>query len=189
MTDTAAAPALQNPSRRRLLKIGLAGAAVLALGLTLARPKSQAIAAGYSRLRAGDLELFRALIPALIGSNFPADAAARAPLMAELLLRIDGAVNLLQPALRQATLDLLDFVQLAPVHGLSGGYWGSWEEASVEDATAVMHSWSTSSVDLLRASYNALRGLVIGNWYGMPQSWAATGYPGPPAFLSTGSAA
>lgn len=189
MNDTAAAPALQNPSRRRLLKIGVASAAVLALGLTLARPKSQAVAAGFTRLRGQDLDLFRALIPALIGSNFPADPAAREPLMAELLLRIDGAVNLLQPALRKATLDLLDFVQLAPVHGLSGGFWGDWKNASVEDATAVMQSWSESRVDVLRASYNALRGLVIGTWYGMPQSWGATGYPGPPAFLSAGSAA
>lgn len=189
MTDTTAAPALKNPSRRRLLKIGVASAAVLALGLTLARPKSQGIAAGFTRLRAGDLDLFRALIPALLGGNFPADAAAREPLMAEMLLRIDGAVNLLQPAIRKATLDLFDFIQLAPAHGLSGGYWGSWEKATREDATAVMQSWSTSPVDVLRASYNALRGLVIGTWYGMPQSWGATGYPGPPAFLSAGSAA
>lgn len=189
MNDTAAAPALQNPSRRRLLKLGVAGAAVLALGLTLARPKAQAVAAGFTQLRGADLDLFRALIPALLGDTFPVDAAAREPLMQEMLLRIDGAVALLQPALRKATLDLFDFVQLAPVHGLSGGYWGSWDKASVADATAVMQSWSTSSVDVLRASFDALRGLVIGTWYAMPQSWPATGYPGPPAFLTAGSAA
>lgn len=189
MPDSTAAPALQNPSRRRLLKIGVAGAAILALGLTLARPKSQTVVAGFTQLRAGDLELFRALIPALVGSTLPVEPAAREAVIAEMLVRIDGAVALLQPALRKATLDLFDFVQLAPVHGLSGGFWGSWQNASVEDTTAVMQSWSESRVDILRASFEALRGLVIGTWYGMPQSWGAVGYPGPPAFLSAGSAA
>lgn len=175
---------LKNPARRRLLKFGLAGAVVLAVVPLLVRREDRKLAAGFLQLREADVDLWRALIPALLAGSLPADAAAREPLVVEILHRIDGAIALLKPSLRKATIEMLDFVEMAPARGLSGGFWGDWREASVEDATRVLDSWSGSRLELLRACYRSLHDLVMGSWYAMPQSWAAVGYPGPPVLPS-----
>jgi hypothetical protein len=179
MSDAPAERAPANPSRRRLLKIGIAGAVVLAAVPLFVRDE-KTLAKGFQQLRDADVDLWRALIPAMLGGVLPADAAAREPLVAEILYRIDGAIALLRPALRKATFDMLDFVETKAPRVLSGGYWGAWHGASVEDAAGVLESWSTSKFDLLRVCYRSLHDLVMGSWYAMPQSWAAVGYPGPP---------
>lgn len=174
-------PPPANPARRRLLKYGLASAAIIAVAPFAVRRQPPAVAAGFVHLRERDVAIWRALIPALLADALPEASAQREPLIAEILLRIDGALGLLRPPLRQATLDMLDFVDLAPPRGLSGGYWGRWRDASVAEASAVLESWSTSRLELLRACYRSLHDFVMGAWYAMPQSWSAIGYPGPPA--------
>jgi hypothetical protein len=41
--------------------------------------------------------------------------------------------------------------------------------------------WRDSRFELQRASYRALTQLIQAAWYGNSASWAAIGYPGPPA--------
>lgn len=171
---------IRSPARRRLLKFGLAGAVVLVTVPFIVSREAKPRAAGFAHLREPDLELWRAIIPAMLAGVLPADAAAREPLVAEIVQRIDTGLELLRPSLRKATFEMLDFVELAPPRGLSGGFWGAWREASVADATTVLESWSTSRLQLLRACYRSLHDFIMGSWYGMPQSWAAVGYPGPP---------
>lgn len=179
--DGTPTPEIRSPARRRLLKFGLAGAVVLAAVPFIVGREAKPRAAGFAHLREPDVELWRAIIPAMLAGVLPADAAAREPLVAEILHRIDAGLELLRPSLRQATFEMLDFVELAPPRGLSGGFWGAWREASVADASTVLESWSTSRLQLLRACYRSLHDFVMGSWYGMPQSWAAVGYPGPPS--------
>lgn len=171
----------KNPGRRTLLKFGVAGAVVLALVPLVVRRGDKPLAQGFRHLRDADLDLWRALIPALLADALPSDPAARGAAVGEILLRIDGAIDLLRAPLRKATMDMLDFVEMTPPRGLSGGYWGRWRDASVEDATRVLGAWSTSRLAMLRACYRSLHDFVMGAFYAMPQGWAATGYPGPPA--------
>lgn len=178
--DASGTGELKSPARRRLLKYGLAGAVVLAAVPLVVNREGKKRAEGFAHLREPDVELWRAIIPAMLAGTLPADAAARAPLVEEIVRRIDLGIELLRPSLRQATFELLDFVELAPPRGLSGGFWGEWRDATVEDATTVLESWSTSRLQLLRACYRSLHDFVMGSWYAMPQSWAAVGYPGPP---------
>jgi hypothetical protein len=180
MTDTPAAAELKSPARRHLLKVGIAGAVVLAVLPLFVHRDGKPVAKGFQHLRDADVDLWRALIPAMLAGVLPDDPAAREPLVVEMLYRIDGAVALLRPSLRKATVDMLDFVELSASHGLSGGYWGSWHDATVADTTRVLDSWSTSHLAMLRACYRSLHDFVMGSWYAMPQSWAAVGYPGPP---------
>lgn len=178
--DDSAQSGLKDPGRRTLLKFGVAGAVVLAMVPLFVRRGQKPVAKGYQNLRQADLDLWRALTPAMLLGSLPADPAVREPLMAEILLRIDGAISLLRAPLRKATMDMLDFVEMAPAHGLSGGFWGDWREASLDDATRVLESWSTSRLTMLRACYRSLHDFVMGSWYAMPQSWGVVGYPGPP---------
>jgi hypothetical protein len=171
---------LKSPSRRHLLKIGVAGAVVLAIVPLFIGRENKAVAPGFKYLRASDLELWNALVPAFLAGSLPDDPATRAPLLAEILVRIDMSIALLRPSLRSATMDLLDFVETKAPRGLSGGYWGSWADATPEQSTAVLESWSTSSIALLRDCYRVLHDVATGAWYAMPQSWSVVGYPGPP---------
>lgn len=178
--EGAGAPELKNPARRRWLKFGLAGAAVLAVTPLFLRRGAPPPAPGFHHLREPDLELWRALIPAFLADALPGGVAEREPLVAEILHRIDLGLVLLRPPLRQATFDMLDFLETSAPRGLSGGFWGEWREATVADATAVLESWSTSRLQMLRACYRSLHDFVMGSWYAMPQSWGVVGYPGPP---------
>lgn len=171
---------LKNPARRRWLKFGLAGAVVLAVTPLFLRRAAAPPAPGFHHLREADLDLWRALIPAFLADALPVAVTEREPLVMEILHRIDTGLLLLRPPLRQATFDMLDFLETAPPRGLSGGFWGAWRDASVADATAVLESWSTSRLQILRACYRSLHDFVIGSWYAMPQSWTVVGYPGPP---------
>jgi hypothetical protein len=176
-----------NPGRRRLLKVGLAGAAALALVPLFMSRGDKKLAEGFHHLREPDVDFWRAVIPALLAGVLPEDAGARKPLVDEILHRIDLGMALLRPSLRRQTIEMLDFLQTAPAHGLSGGYWGDWRDATIQDATAVLHSWSTSRTQLMRACYRSVHDFVMGSWYAMPQSWPAIGYPGPPVLGASGA--
>jgi hypothetical protein len=45
---------------------------------------------------------------------------------------------------------------------------------------ARLAAWSGSRVDVFRTGYQAMRRLASACYYGAPESWPATGYPGPP---------
>ena len=55
------------------------------------------------------------------------------------------------------------------------------EESSAEELQSFLMRWRTSRFDLQRASYRALTQMTQAAWYGLPTSWAAIGYAGPPA--------
>lgn len=170
---------LTNPSRRWLLKATLAGASVLAAAGLPGCGGDKQLAQGLTFLREPDVDYWRATAAAVLNGSLPDDAAAREPLMQEIVARIDGAMGLMRPNVRAAVFELLDFVELSPVHGI-GGYWGAWGAATTEQATGVLQSWSRSRSTTLRGCFSFTRGFITGTWFGMPQSWAATGYPGPP---------
>jgi hypothetical protein len=51
------------------------------------------------------------------------------------------------------------------------------------EVAAFLQGWRTSRLGLLRSAYAALHDLVLGAWYGTPDTWEAIGYPGPPEIL------
>ena len=88
-----------NPSRRTLLKVGAAGAAVLTLAACGARgfegfvgklPKPMA---GYQALRTGDAACLSAIIPILLAGALPSDYNQRSNGVKRLQPRIDKCVS------------------------------------------------------------------------------------------------
>ena len=155
-------------SRRRFLQVGVAGVAVLALAKALDRPAPNA-------------HLVAALVPVVLAGALPEAGPARAAAIREVVEAFDRAIAGLSPAVRAEIDDLFGVLRFAPTRIALTGLWKPVEEASSEEISAFLARWRTSRFDLLRAGYQALTQLIQASWYDNPSSWAAIGYPGPPA--------
>ena len=167
--------------RRSFLKITFAGAAALSTmsaGATLSGCTSSAPASGMKLLRAEDLELLRALMPAVMkGKIAPGDSAA----IDQTLQSFDTLlVDLSEPVVAgvQQAFDVLNF---APTRGLTTGQWSSWSKASLSDAESALARLRDSGIGLLNAIYAAVIRLIASAYYLIPENALTTGYPGPPA--------
>jgi hypothetical protein len=170
---------MQN-DRRQFLKLSAAGAAALSTmsaGATMSGCTSSSPASGMQVLRPEDLDLLRALMPAVmkgkiaVGDSAEIDKTLRSfdTLMADLSAPVVAGVH--------QAFDVLSF---GLTRGLATGQWSAWSKASLEDAESALARLRDSSVGLLNAIYAAVTRLIISAWYLIPENAATTGYPGPP---------
>lgn len=170
-------------TRRSVLKLGLAGSALLGgagLAGTLAGcgAREQAIAQGYLFLRDADIELFRALTPVVLGEALP-QGERREPLIAETLKRIDGGGALVYAPAQKELYKLFDLLHMRVTRWLTTGVAAPWREASAEDIQKFLERWRDSSVTAFNGGYRFLTKLVAASYYGIPETFVLSGYPGP----------
>lgn len=177
---------VENPSRRRFLKVGLASTAVLAtVGATTGvvsfkRTSNQPVAAGFQFLRPADVAFFTAVVPAILGSSLPAN---QPQLVHDVVLRIDDTCMRLGSPNRKELSQLFDLLNFAPTRRLAAGIKQPWSDTSLADAEAFLDRWRNSSVGLFNAAYRVLTKLVANAFFAMPESFATSGYPGPLAHM------
>jgi len=167
--------------RRSLLKLGFgAGLALSTVGLaaTLSGCTSERPAAQFTLLRESDLPLLAALYPVIIGPHPAFNESAGVTQKA--LLQLDRSLQHTSPFVQKAVLDLLGLLSMPLTRGPLTGIWGDMSKASPEQLHAFLQRWRDSRFDTLRQGYNTLSKLLMMSWYALPESWAATGYPGPP---------
>ena len=164
-------------SRRRFLQVGAAGVAVLVLARMLDRPEPALMRV----LDRDGVALVRALVPVVLAGALPPAGTARDAAVSQVVDAFDRAVSGLSPAVRAEIGELLGVLHFAPSRVALTGLWHPVHEASSEEIAAFLARWRTSRFDLLRAGYQALTQLIQASWYDNPASWAAIGYPGPPA--------
>lgn len=166
--------------RRGFLKLSMVGAATLttvSTGATLSGCTSSGPASGMKRLRPEDVDLLRALTPAVMkGKITPEDTAGIDQTIESFDTLIDDLSEPVVAGVQQA-FDLLSF---APTRGLLVGQWSSWTKASLEDAERALTRLKDSSIGLLNAVYAAVIRLIASAWYLIPENAATAGYPGPP---------
>ncbi len=173
-------------SRRRFLQLGAIGSASLAvLGTTASlsgcsRPASPA--AGFDFLSADDVAMLRALLPVANGSAYAA-AAARNPDLGETALqRIDALCARMDPPAQAELRKLFDLLGWSLFRRLACGFSDSWSEAAPATLAAFLERWRQSSVGLFNAGHRGLVKLAGAGFWSQPATWAASTYPGPPAF-------
>lgn len=140
---------------------------------------------GMHVLRAQDIALFSALFPVVVGSH-PANQTSKESRDAHIeqaLHALDKMLAASSPAMQKQIFDLADLLTIRATQGPATGYWGSWQNASEAQVAAFLIRWRDSRVSLFRFGYAGLCQLLQMAWYGLPDTWAAIGYPGPPAFL------
>jgi hypothetical protein len=172
--------AAMQTDRRDFLKLSIAGAAALSTmsaGATLSGCTSSLPVSGMKQLRSEDLELLRALTPAVMeGKIDPSDTAA----IDQTLQSFDTLLDDLSAPVVAGVYQAFDVLSFAPTRGLMTGQWSAWSKASLDDAQRALARLRDSSVGLLNAIYAAVIRLIISAWYLIPENAATTGYPGPP---------
>lgn len=167
--------------RRRILKTGVAGAALLIAGRWLA-PAAAATPSVSARayLTGSDVAMLERVVPVVLAGAMPADANQLQSAMSEIIDGIDMTIGYEPLAVRKEIRDLFDLLGSSVTRALVAGVWQSWDKASSEDVQKFLTNWRNSRFDLLRSAYIGLTGLITGSWYGNPRSWERIGYPGPP---------
>lgn len=168
-------------SRRSFLKIGLAGAAVLAAGGLVYRqfqPAPQRFVLDDS-----GRSMLAAVIPAMLGSALPPAPAERRARIGQTVEQVRLAILGLPLAAQKEVQDLFNLLSLAPARRLLAGI-PPWEEASAAQVADFLQGWRMHRLKLLQGAYHALHDLIAGSWYAQPAHWEAIGYAGPMKELS-----
>ena len=172
-------------SRRRLLKAGLAGGALLAIAGGVAWFARRVTDTGAPRALDADASaIVRAIVPAMLASALPPPGDARTGAIDETVAGVDRAIAGLPPAARAEIAQLFALLALAPGRRVFAGVASPWAEASASEVDTFLRAWQSSGWALKRTAYDALHQLVIAAWYANPRSWPAIGYPGPPVLAT-----
>lgn len=169
-----------NPSRRRFLFIGVAGAAVLVAARMLPPVAALGDPGQAAALSPEGADIMRALIPARLDGALPADAGERRATVDETVTAVATAIEGLPPVARDELSTLFALLAFAPVRIFVAGIAGAWRDASVVDANGFLVRLQKSRWSVKRMAYDALHQLTFAAWYANPRSWPAIGYPGPP---------
>jgi hypothetical protein len=172
----------EHEGRRSFLKWGLAGGALLALGggswLATRRTRpAPGVSGPLSALTPEEATVLLALSERLV----PPRPGFPAPLDVDLPRRADAVVGSLEEEAREELKKLVHLFENALAGFLLDGQRRTFTDSSPEQQDARIRAWQTSRFLVRRTGYKALKRVVYAAYYGAPATWAALGYPGPPA--------
>ncbi len=165
--------------RRDFLKLSVAGAAALSTmsaGATLSGCTSSGPASGMKQLRPEDIELLRAMTPAVLKGKVAPDDDAK---IDETIRSFDTLMDDLSAPVVAGVLQAFDVLNFGLTRGLTTGQWSAWSKASLQDAERALARLRESSIGLLNAIYAAVIRLIISAYYLNTEN-CAPAYPGPP---------
>jgi hypothetical protein len=163
--------------RRTLFKLGVASAAVLALGggaATLLQPGLR-----NGELAAAGCEVFRAVARAVLQGSLPADQAARQEALDGLLERIDALTLALPPHAQDELSQLLSLLASVPGRRLLAGLSPAWPVASEAEIQQALQGMRLSTLALRQQAYAALHDIAVAAYFTDVATWPQLGYPGP----------
>lgn len=165
--------------RRTWLKLGVASAAVLAVGGTAVALLEPGLRDG--RLTAGARKVFSAIGAAMLDGSLPPEGPARQAALAGLLDRIDALVAALPPHAQDELSQLLALLASRPGRVGLAGLSQDWPAASIGEIQAALQEMRVSRISLRQQAYQALHDITGGAYFSDASTWAQLGYPGPPA--------
>tara|TARA_B110000438_G_scaffold28808_1_gene27860 strand:+ start:110 stop:751 length:642 start_codon:yes stop_codon:yes gene_type:complete len=175
-------------TRRGFLQLGLMGTATLALGSTIATLTGCSSPleknSEFKFLQREDREFFAALIPVILNKSFPGELSYD-DAMKRTLLALDDLIYTLQYHNRIQMRQLFDALAIAPIRVVAGAAWADWKDMRPKQVDDFLTSWRDSMIPPKRNGYVALSKLIGISWYAQPESFTATGYPGPPTKIPT----
>lgn len=198
MTDHVTASAAQDSAllnRRSFLRTGLGGALFLGtVSVTVGLSGCATAPAGrlgavetrmdaryqFQFLTADDIDLFEALLPAILGSALTEQPNTRRMAIAGTVERIDASIHKFGPANQKELRQLFDLLNFPPTRVAIARVWPAWRNATVEQADAFLERWRTGSIGLFNNGYMALTKITNVAFYGYQENWYLSGYPGPP---------
>jgi len=171
--------------RRRFLKRGLFGGALLVLGgaLPFVFRTTRRGSAPRGPLRLLSAEEY-AVLAAIAARVVPGDGAdARWP-RAETLDcagKIDALMATVHPEVGTDFRRLLHLCESGFVGAFTAGSPRPFTRAPAAEQDARLEAWRRSRLAVLRSGYQALKRLADAVYYSSPEVYALIGYPGPPS--------
>ena len=162
--------------RRSWLRLGLAGAAVLAVGggaVALVQPAWQ-----DGRLLPPGRRVFTAMARAFLDDSLPAPPA-QAAVLAALLSRVEALVAALPRHAPDELAQLLALLASAPGRTTLAGLGTDWDQASIPELQQALQAMRVSSLALRQQAYQALHDITGGAYFSDETTWQVLGYPGP----------
>jgi hypothetical protein len=174
---------LSGSSRRGLLKTGVLGGAILALGGPLALISRSGSVPGAPRRPLAALSLYEhAIFAAAAARLVPGDGAADWPTAEALDLagKLDALMARLHPRAIKDMRQLLHVFENALTGVVSIGSPRTFTRSSPAEQDLRLEAWRHSRVELFRSGYQAMKRLAHAIYYSSPETYAHVGYPGPP---------
>ncbi|WP_404992242.1 hypothetical protein [Cupriavidus pauculus] len=173
-----------DPSRRQFLKVGVGFSAAVACsallpGLTGCSTSETSPHPGMAFLRPADVALFRALLPAIASDLQRVEAKVRDTRIADALKNIDGTLAAMGQNGQHELRKLLDLLSSTPLRWAIAGVRSPWDQATPEQVRAFLARWRASRFATLNAGGVVLVKLTSVAYFVMPDTWQASGYPGP----------
>lgn len=163
--------------RRTLFKLGVASAALLALGggaAALLQPGLQ-----NGKLAGAGREVFRAVGRAVLQGSLPANDTAKQVALDGLLARIDALTLALPPHAQEELSQLLSLLASVPGRHLLAGLDRAWPTASDTDIQQALEGMRFSALALRQQAYAALHDITAAAYFTDVSTWPQLGYPGP----------
>jgi hypothetical protein len=162
--------------RRTLLKLGLAGGALLAVAggtLALLQPGRH-----QGRLTPAGRALYAAVARAVLGPLLPGDAARAQPQLDGHLTRLEAAIAGMPTAVQAEIDELTTILASAPGRLALVGLARPWAEASPAEVEAALRALRLSKLGLRQQVYQALRELTNAAFFADASTWSLMGYDG-----------
>lgn len=167
-------------SRRTFLRLGTWGTLAIATtsgtALTACSSAPPTASKGFSFLRDGDLSLFSALIPVVLGDMVHSQSHNYQALVVNILKNIDGACASLAYKAQSEIYKLLDLLNGRVTRWLTTGVWDRWQQAGSTEVNNFLQRWQSSSIGPFNAGYRVLSKLVAVSYFGLPEAQAQSGY-------------
>lgn len=167
-------------SRRSFLRLGTWGTLAIAttsgVALTACSSAPPKVSKGFSFLREGDLSLFSALIPVVLGDMIHSKNHNYQALVINILKNIDGACANLGNKAQTDIYKLLDLLDGKITRWLATGVYAGWPQATPQQVNNFLMRWQSSSISPFNAGYRILSKLVAVSYFSLPEAQQHTGY-------------
>jgi hypothetical protein len=167
--------------RRTLLKLGLGGGVLLALGgvgLYLRETVRRQPASKLEVLDEREFSVLWAVAERMCpgGEGFPRASEVH---VAE---KVDAFLANSHPGVQADVKKVLGLLESALAGSLLDGRTRPFTQLDPTEQDATLDGWRRSRIAVRRTAFQALHGLCMGSYYASPETYAAVGYPGPPDY-------
>ena len=168
-------------SRRSLLKLGLGGSALLAVGgvgLSLRAPVAVPAAGPLRVFSPAEYSICAALADTLCpgGGGLPTATEIGVP------GKLDMLLDTLHPGVGKEICQVLHLVENPVASLLFDQRVTPFSHLDAAGRAEALMLWRSSSLSVRRQAYKGLHGLINAAYWGDPRTYAFTGYPGPPDY-------
>lgn len=163
-----------------MLKVGLGGAAVVAVGGGAALFLRDTVSRTPRRpLRALTAAQF-SVLAAVADRIAPASGAFPSAWEVSVPEKIDELLSRVHPGLVEEVGQGLMLLESAAAGMLLDGRTSTFTGSTPAEQDEILESWRASDIEVRRKVFKALNGLCNAAYYGSPEVYPAVGYPGPP---------